>query len=254
MWLKSCTCMPNHGGGVAVWVKADPAYQHLHHIQCHDHEVIWLTVTTRTRQKIVVCAVYRPGSCSESDVRILEYLDDTLEAARAHGSKIIIAGDFNVHNTAWLGSTKTTKAGELAEDLCALHGLYQHIDQPTRGLNTLDLVLSDFKSPVHVAVQPPIGHSDHAVLRGWLHYPYVSRAQDIPHGLEVQPGRLAAAEARLPLHRLAFNALWHCRWSMLQHQGAHHARHETVYPSKAAQNPPLRSAMVDTRVLRVCQR
>ena len=154
-----------HGGGVAVWVKADLAYQHLHHIQCHDHEVIWLTVTTRTRQKIVVCAVYRPGSCSESDVRILEYLDDTLEAARAHGSKIIIAGDLNVHNTAWLGSTKTTKAGELAEDLCALHGLYQHIVQPTRGLNTLDLVLSDFKSPVHVAVQPPIGHSDHAVLR-----------------------------------------------------------------------------------------
>ena len=154
-----------HGGGVAVWVKADLAYQHLHHIQCHDHEVIWLTVTTRTRQKIVVCAVYRPGSCSESDVHILEYLDDTLEAARAHGSKIIIAGDFNVHNTAWLGSTKTTKAGELAEDLCALHGLYQHIDQPTRGLNTLDLVLSDFKSPVHAAAQPPIGHSDHAVLR-----------------------------------------------------------------------------------------
>ena len=154
-----------HGGGVAVWVKADLAYQHLHHIQCHKHEVIWLTVTTRTCQKIVVCAVYRPGSCSESDVRILEYLDDTLEAARAHGSKIIIAGDFHVHNTAWLGSTKTTKAGELAEDLCALHGLYQHIDQPTRGLNTLDLVLSDVKSPVHVAVQPPIGHSDHAVLR-----------------------------------------------------------------------------------------
>ena len=70
-----------------------------------------------------------------------------------------------MHNTAWLGSTKTTKAGEIAEDLCALHGLYQHIGQPTRGLNTLDLVLSDFKSPVHVAVQPPIGHSDHVVLR-----------------------------------------------------------------------------------------
>ena len=130
--------------------EADLAYQHLHHIQCHDHKVIWLTVTTRTRQNIVVCAVYRPGSCSESDVRILEYLDDTLEAARAHGSKIIIAEDFN---------------GELAEDLCALHGLYQHIDKTTRGLNTLDLVFSDFKSQVHVAVQPPIGHSDHAVLR-----------------------------------------------------------------------------------------
>ena len=117
-----------HGGGVAVWVKADLEYQHLHHIQCHDHEVICLTATTRTRQKIVVCAVYRPGSCSESDVRILKYLDDTLEAAQAHGSKIIIAGDFNVHNTAWLGSTKTTKEGELAEDMCALHGLYQRID------------------------------------------------------------------------------------------------------------------------------
>ena len=53
-----CQDRTAHGGGVAVWVKADLAYQHLHHVQCCDHEVLWLTATTQSRQKIVLCVVY----------------------------------------------------------------------------------------------------------------------------------------------------------------------------------------------------
>ena len=37
--------------------------------------------------------------------------------------------------SAWLGNSKTTKAEERTEDLYALHGLSQPIDQPTRGPN-----------------------------------------------------------------------------------------------------------------------
>ena len=154
-----------HGGGVAVWVKAGLGYEHLDHIQCHDHEIIWLSVTTQSGQKVVICAAYRPGSCSETDLQLLEYLDNTLEASRTYGSNVIVTGDFNVHNAAWLCSNKTTRAGEYAEDICCYHGLSQHVDVPTRGDNTLDLVMSDFPSPATVKAHPPIGLSDHAVLQ-----------------------------------------------------------------------------------------
>ena len=77
----------------------------------------------------------------------------------------MIAGDLNVHNESWLCSTKTTPAGEHMEELSAFHGLHQHVTQPTRGENTLDLILSDFsETSVVVNVLDPIGASDHATV------------------------------------------------------------------------------------------
>lgn len=154
-----------HGGGVAVWVKSNLAFQHLQQVNCRHHEVVWLSLAATDRTKIVFCAVYRPGSCSSSDTELLEYLDSELEAARLHGEKVIVAGDFNVHNELWLRSNKTTPAGEFAEEFCYLHGLEQHVDVPTRGCNTLDLVMSDFLAQVNVQCLAPLGASDHAVIQ-----------------------------------------------------------------------------------------
>ena len=61
-------------------------------------------------------------------------------------------------------SNKTTKAGELAEDICHLHGLEQHVHIPTRGSNTLDLILCDIPGNVTVTGHPPLGASDHICL------------------------------------------------------------------------------------------
>ena len=56
-------------------------------------------------------------------------------------------------------------AGEAAEELCGLHGLSQHVTQPTRGDNLLDLVLSDFPdTAVTTEIHDPIGSSDHATV------------------------------------------------------------------------------------------
>ena len=76
----------------------------------------------------------------------------------------ITTGNFNVHNAAWLISNKTAKASELGEDNCYLHGLEQHVHIPTRGPNTLDLILSDFPGNVTLTGHPPLGSSDHAYL------------------------------------------------------------------------------------------
>ena len=111
--------------------------------------------------KVVICAVYRSGS---TDVKLFEYVESVMDTVRSEGSRIILAGDFNVHNRQWLNSTRTTVAGEYAEDMCILHGLEQHVTMPTRRNNTLDLIMSDFPLRVTVTTQPPLGASDHVVV------------------------------------------------------------------------------------------
>lgn len=154
----------SHGGGVAVWIRSGLAYQHLDHINCYDHEVIWFSIILHNSRKVVFCAAYRPGSCSESDLRLWEYLDGAMDQARACGKHIVIAGDFNVHNKSWLGSTKTTRAGEVAEEFCASHGLNQHVSMPTRGNNPLDLIMTNVQDGVSIRALPPLGFSDHVVI------------------------------------------------------------------------------------------
>ena len=152
------------GGGVGIWARTYLFITQITNIPDEDFELLWISVTLRSQEKIVIGAVYRPGSCSETDTRLIQHLDTHCDAVRSLGTSIIILGDFNVHNRHWLCSTKTTLAGEVMEQFCAAHHLTQHVSQPTRGENTLDLVLSDFTSDVTTAIHPPIGRSDHAVI------------------------------------------------------------------------------------------
>ena len=50
------------------------------------------------------------------------------------------------------------------EELCAAHGLTQHVEGATRGRNRLDLVMSDLGDKVSVMALGPIGCSDHITL------------------------------------------------------------------------------------------
>ena len=84
-------------GGVAVWVRDSLSFDHLSDINCHGHEVIWLRLHLDNGQKVVVCAVYRPGSCPGQDVSLLEYLDSVMDQARSLGNSIVIAGDLREH-------------------------------------------------------------------------------------------------------------------------------------------------------------
>ena len=117
-----------------------------------------------TQQSVVIGALYRPGSCADNDTCLIEYLGPALDVARTHGTHIVLAGDFNVHHETWLCSSKTTVAGEALEELCAEHQLHQHVLQPTRGLNTLDLILSNMPVPIDTTVKAPLGRSDHGVV------------------------------------------------------------------------------------------
>ena len=147
-----------------MWIKENLAYEQLSTIDCGDHEIIWLTVNLQGRKKLVLGGLYRPGSAPGHDISILEHLHTSLDHVCSFGTNVMLAGDFNVHNGPWLGSSKTTRVGEYLEEICAVHGLVQHVKTATRGNNPLDLILSDLGDRVSVDVTSPIGRSDHSVL------------------------------------------------------------------------------------------
>ena len=82
----------------------------------------------------------------------------------------VIVGDFNVHNARWLHhSNGISQEGGILEQVCATHGLKQHVRGPTRGDHLLDLAFTDVDVHVDVAVQPPI--ADHCVVFAELRAP-----------------------------------------------------------------------------------
>ena len=153
-----------NGGGIGVRIKTELPIKRLLDQQDDPHEILWLYVCRCHQDNIIIGAVCRPGSAAENDLALIDHLDFRLYEVRQFGSNIILAGDFNVHNAAWLCSTKTTPAGEALEDVCSTHRIAQHVTDSTRGNNTLDLVISDIEGPVARAIHPLIGRSNHAVV------------------------------------------------------------------------------------------
>ena len=159
-----CCDQTAQGGGVAVWLKTGLGFQQLSQINTLHFDMVWLSISLRNKEKVVLCAVYRSGSSPGDDVELPRHLDSSLDIARRHGARVIVAGDCNVHNQSWFNSTKTTKAGEYLEDIANIHGLEQHVAEPTRGNALLDLVLSDFPSNIISSCGAPLGASDHATI------------------------------------------------------------------------------------------
>ena len=160
-----------HGGGVCVWVKSTLAASRNDVMPVLHHEIVWVNIRLKTGKKIIIGAVYRPGSCPENDVSLINHIGTCLEQIDHTSAHVLLAGDFNVHNQAWLHSTKTSLAGEQLEELCAIYGLNQHVHQPTRAANTLDLIISDVPGTVCSKVLDPLGRSDHNIVIADFHSP-----------------------------------------------------------------------------------
>lgn len=91
--------------------------------------------------------------------------------------QVVFIGDFNVHNQGWICSTSPTDdAGRAAERFCDEFGLKQLIVFPTRGDNTLDLVMSPFSGQAAALANP--GTSDHLAVVFELQVPV--RLKDAP--------------------------------------------------------------------------
>ena len=80
------------------------------------------------------------------------------------GRKFILMGDFNCHHKEWLCATVPTDyAGIVAQELCESFGLHRYVDFPTRGLNTLHLIICN--SPGSAKALPNFGTGDHVAIK-----------------------------------------------------------------------------------------
>ena len=108
--------------------------------------------------------VYIAGYSNKSSVCVV-MIDVLKQLKEDHPLlKFVIVGDFNIHNECWLHSVSgTDTAGELMEEFAQLNGMYQLVDFPTCGHNTLDLIMTDF--PGTAVESPHLGSSDHVAVK-----------------------------------------------------------------------------------------
>ena len=123
------------------------------------HERSWHILHSNIGPLLVGCW-YRPPSYSESE-SILS-LQAEIGKLEANSLATIIVGDMNIHHKPWLQhSSSASSAGRKLFDVCCSLGLSERVQQPTRGLYLLDLVLSDLDHALVCDVVP--GISDHCI-------------------------------------------------------------------------------------------
>jgi hypothetical protein len=146
-----------HGGGVCTYIKDTIQFSLLNDLlpsSTSSLEVLWIQIRPnrlpRGFSNIVVGTVYRPPRADNT--AMLNYLMDSLSSIETQHSNcgIILLGDFNGINVAKLKSSFQLK---------------QIVNFPTRGQNTLDLILTNLQDYYDTPVsRPPFGLSDHVTI------------------------------------------------------------------------------------------
>ena len=159
---------PTNGGGVACAVRALLNPTRRSDLEQDDTET--LIVELKTVPAVLVAVCY----CKPvPDGGVLDRTMTVLRTATTRHPlhRIIAVGDFNLPDIEWSESTaepgsaraavtRTSQRAVSFLDSCMVAGFVQHVHQPTRGDNTLDLVLSN--TLVDAVVRPGVFESDHA--------------------------------------------------------------------------------------------
>lgn len=147
-----------HGGGLLILSQEHLLCDPLNLKGFHIDEVAELVGMEYGGVKYVDAYCNRSSRCPQM-VEVLQRLRDTWA-----DEKVVIVGDFNLHNDEWLHSVSGTyKGGEMMEEFVQLQGLRQMVGFPTHeDVNTLDLVISDFDGTANATAH--LGNSDHVSI------------------------------------------------------------------------------------------
>lgn len=147
------------GGGVLVFTKSNiPSYQ-LPNNCAHEILCVHFSVPSRT---YVLISCYRPPDSDSSFTNELHsvLLDITFKFPRA---SYILCGDFNFPEINWVNLTASSRQSKDFLDLALNFNLTQTVNFPTRGTNTLDLVLTSHPENIE-SLSPVDGLSDHSIV------------------------------------------------------------------------------------------
>nr|CAD2205370.1 unnamed protein product [Meloidogyne enterolobii] len=116
-------------------------------------------------EKIRIILTYR--SSTKETIKDFKSILQSLYDISAVSYPLILLGDFNLPNIDWENystQTKNTKETLFLEYIQSL-GLKQKIDKPTRGVNILDLLLTNEDELIKaITINPPISKSDHNTI------------------------------------------------------------------------------------------
>ena len=157
--MFSCERKNRTGGGVLLYVKASLQPTVVEKNNINNIDTLFLQLKVRSR-KLIVGLVYRPPA--QNTVNDAKLLDRITEISNTYDS--IIIGDFNLPVTIW-GNPLTSHTGHELYNNLLLSSLKQHVSEPTRGNNILDLLFSTNDALIsNVNVGPEFSNSDHKIV------------------------------------------------------------------------------------------
>ena len=129
------------GGGIMVLVRSDIAVSTVEVHVSTTAERSWLVMHT-THGPLLLCCWYRPPA--PGDTACITSWETEWHSLAEHAVCTVVIGDVNCHHVNWLRySTHNSPEGAELRRIMSSNGLRQHVTEPTRGENLLDLVLSD---------------------------------------------------------------------------------------------------------------
>ncbi|CAB4036384.1 Hypothetical predicted protein, partial [Paramuricea clavata] len=140
----------SRGGGVLLAIKIS-SFKSMREIQHgHDLEISMAEITTTSNASLLIFSCFRPPN---SDHSWLDKFNNFMSDVCSQHSNIVLAGDFNMPRISWDSPEKTSGSNENTfVELLHDHFLEQLNTAPTRGNNTLDLVLTNCNIPNKVKI------------------------------------------------------------------------------------------------------
>ena len=149
---------PTRGGGLAIVIQD--------HFQARPVDLKWkpklfelqvLRVQLNTKRQVLIANVYQPASPPSSG--FFDELDEMFLKVSAISSDVIVCGDFNCP------STNSNRVSSRLEDSLISADLEQHVHEPTRGNNLLDIfATSDPDLVSSISIVDSCSVSDHGLV------------------------------------------------------------------------------------------
>ena len=140
-----------HAGRVIIAVNSDYISTREESLERDDAESVWVKINITGCKSLFIGGFYRPHV---SDIINLEAFGDALsKLSKKSNSIVLVGGDFNFPGWDWKNKTLKPKTQyvnlhNIFADTLADNGLSQLIEEPTRGKNTLDLIITN--RPRHI--------------------------------------------------------------------------------------------------------
>ena len=154
--LFSCERSGRVGGGVLLYVKPHLHPREIIKPKIPNVDIKYIQILSGS-EKLILALVYRPPAQNLNvDNELYEQMLDICNHNNA-----VIFGDFNLPVTEWGGALNSHSGHDLYSNILE-SSLYQHVHEPTRGENILDIVLSTNENQIdNVEVGPELSTSDH---------------------------------------------------------------------------------------------